>query len=143
MRSSRPRAGLVLLLAVVAASCRPLPPRTPSACRQASPDRARLEACLKNRDASAYVADLQDVVIGGWQVPRDVPWELCAVVEFSLAEDGSLGSGPDFTTPSLPRFNASVLDAFARGVPIRPIPPGAECLIGLPLRAAFWNPQYP
>jgi len=143
MRSSRPRAGLAVLLAVAAAGCRPLPPRTPSACRQPSPDRERIDACLQNRDANAYVADLQGIVIGGWQVPRDVPWELCAVVEFSLAGDGSLGSGPHFTTPSIPRFNESVRDAFARAVPVRPIPPGAECLIGLPLRAAFWNPQYP
>jgi hypothetical protein len=99
--------------------------------------------CLKKPAALDYIIELQRAVVRAWEVPKDAPSDLCAVISITLAQDGTLGSELDFVTSSTGSFDSSVLAAFAKALPIRPIPPGAECLIGLPLEARLHNPGSP
>ena len=103
--------------------------------------RVEVEACVRNEAARVYLQKLQEAVLDAWELPAGAAPDQCSSVEFSVRGDGELAAKPLSLSASTPELGASTVLAFDAAGPFPAVPNSAACLIGLSLRATFWNPE--
>jgi len=96
--------------------------------------------CLERESVVAYLRDVRNATLIAWDLPTGVPAHRCVVIRFSLRRDGNFDLTPRIIAGENARLRESVLQAFLKVAPFPPLPPAAECLAGIPVRANFSNP---
>jgi hypothetical protein len=96
--------------------------------------------CLEKESVVAYLRDVRRATLIAWDLPTGLPAHRCVVVRFSLRRDGNFDLTPQIIAGENARLRESILHAFLKVAPFPPLPPTAECLAGIPVRAAFSNP---
>lgn len=86
-----------------------------------------------------YLHEVQDRILDGWSLPEDGLANREVVVQLQIEADGSLRKAR-IVSASDRRLARSVSFAVQQAAPFAPVPPGAECLVGLPIRTTFRNP---
>lgn len=85
------------------------------------------------------MAQVQDRILDGWQLPEDGLAGREVVMQLVLAADGSLTSARLVSTSDT-RLARSAAVAVLLAAPFAPIPPEAACLVGRPILTTFRNP---
>jgi len=105
-----------------------------------TPD-AAARACLERPEARAYLKSASDRVLAKWQLPEGTKADHRVVLGFVLNEQGRPVRVAVFEA-SDPDLARSAMRAFDAAAPF-PIPPGAECVAGVPIAGTFRNPALP
>ena len=95
--------------------------------------------CVLRPPVHHYLHSVQDRILDGWSLPEDGLANREVVVQLRFQADGSLRKAR-IVSASDRRLARSVSFAVQQAAPFAPIPPGAECLVGLPIRVTFRNP---
>jgi TonB family protein len=95
--------------------------------------------CVLRPAVHHYLHEVQDRILDGWSLPEDGLANREVVVQLQIEADGSLRKAR-IVSASDRRLARSVSFAVQQAAPFAPVPPGAECLVGLPIRTTFRNP---
>jgi len=81
----------------------------------------------------------QDRILDAWELPPDNLANREVVVRLTFEADGRLRDLKILSATDR-RLARSVAAAILSAEPFAPIPPDAQCLVGLPIRTTFRNP---
>ncbi|MBW1685942.1 MAG: TonB C-terminal domain-containing protein [Deltaproteobacteria bacterium] len=95
--------------------------------------------CLLEPGVFRYLGRAQDRILDAWELPPDSLANREVVVRLAFDADGKLRDLA-ILSASDRRLARSVAAAILSAEPFAPIPPDAQCLVGLPIRTTFRNP---
>jgi hypothetical protein len=95
--------------------------------------------CLLEPGVFHYLERAQDRILDAWDLPPDSLANREVVVRLAFDADGKLRDLAILSATDR-RLAQSVAAAILSAEPFAPIPPDAQCLVGLPIRTTFRNP---
>jgi hypothetical protein len=95
--------------------------------------------CLLEPGVFSYLERVQDRILDAWDLPPDNLANREVVVRLAFDADGKLRDLKILSATDR-RLAQSVAVAILNAEPFAAIPPGAQCLVGLPIRTTFRNP---
>jgi hypothetical protein len=95
--------------------------------------------CLLEPGVYRYLGRAQDRILDAWNLPADSLADREVVVRLTFEADGRLRDLKILSATDR-RLARSVAAAILGAEPFAPIPPDAQCLVGLPIRTTFRNP---
>lgn len=95
--------------------------------------------CLLQPAVAHYMVDVQDRILDHWELPQDSMANRTVVVVMTFRAQGTV-QRVRILEANDTRLKHSVAAAILRATPFDPVPRGAECLVGRPIRTTFTNP---